>query len=124
MMLWREKSTEQIRVKAFLQTLQKWESGGFISSDVWSNIGNYVDSDAVASASSAITRDDNHDEKMYSDESSDERLLSCVARYLLDSRALHFTIEVLGLPAKSYQRKEVSIPDYKHLMKFQVGYTN
>ena len=31
MMLWREKFTEQIPVKAFLQKLKEWESGGFIT---------------------------------------------------------------------------------------------
>ena len=123
-MLWREKFTEQIPVKAFLQTLKEWESGGFIKSDVWSNIGNYVDSDAVTSALSVVTQYDNHDEKMYSDDPSDDRLLSCVARYVLDSRALHFTIEVLGLPAITYQMQEHEIPDDKHLMKFRVGCTN
>ena len=124
MIHWREKFTEQIRVKAFLRKLKEWDSGGFINSDVWSNIGNYIDSDAVASASSAITRDDNDDEKMYSDDPSDDRLLSCVARYVVDSRALHFTIDMLGLPASSYHEQEYENPHDKHLMNFEVDYTN
>ena len=123
-MHWREKFTEEIPVKAFLQKVKKWESGGFIASDVWSNMGNYVDSDAVTSALSTVTQDDNDDEKKYSDDPSVDRLLSCVARYVLDSRALHFTIEVLGLSADTYQRKENYIPDDKHLMKFEVCYKN
>ena len=123
-MHWHQKFTEQIRVKAFLQILKEWESGGFITSDVWSDVGNYVDSDAVASALSAITQDDNDDEKMYSDDLSDDRLLSCVARYVLDSRALHFTIEVLGLTADIYQEKEDRNPYDKLLMKFQVCHAN
>ena len=124
MMLWREKFAEQIPVKAFLQILKEWESGGFITSDVWSDVGNYVDSDAVASALSAITQDGNDDEKMYSDDLSDERLFSCVARYVVESRTLHFAIDVMGLTAHSYQKKESNIPDDKHLMKFQVCYMN
>ena len=124
MMRWRKKFTEQIPVKAFLQKLKEWESSGFITSDVWSNMGNFVDSDAVASALKAVIQDDNHDEKMYSVDPYDDRLLSCVAPYVLDSRAFHFTIEMLGLPADSYRGKERDIPDDKHLMKFQVGYTN
>ena len=122
-MHWHQKFTEQIRVKAFLQILKEWESGGFITSDVWSDVGNYVDSDAVASALSAITQDDNDDEKMYSDDPSDDRLFSCVARYVVEFRALHFTIDILGLSADIYRRKESYIPDDKHLMKFQVGHT-
>ena len=123
MMLWRQKFTEQIRVKTFLQKLKEWESGGFITSDVWSEMGNIVDSDTLSSAMSAITQDDSDDEKMYSEDPSNDRLLSCVARYVVDSRALHFTIEVLGLSAKSYQKKEDKNADDKHLMKFQVGHT-
>ena len=121
---YREKFTEQIRGKRFLQKLKEWESGGFITSDVWSNIGNIVDSDVVASALSAETQDDNDDEKMYSDDLSDDRLLSCVARYVVDSRALHFTIDMLGLSAGRYRYKEDDHRDDKHLMKFRVGYTN
>ena len=120
MMRWRKKFTEQIRVKKFLQKLKKWESGGFITSDVWSEIGNIVDSNAVASALSAITQDDNDDEKMCSEDPSDDRLFSCVARYVLDSRALHFTIEMLGWPVHSYQVQEDANPNEKHLMKFRV----
>ena len=43
-----------------------------------------------------------------------------MARYVVDSRALHFTIEVLKLPAKSYQDKEDKNADDKHLIKCQV----
>ena len=123
-MRWRKKFTEQIRVKAFLHRLKEWESGGFITSNVWSNMGNIVDSDAIASDLSAVTQDDNHDEEKYSDDLSDERLLSYVARYVVDSRALHFTIDMLGLPADSYQQKEFGNPDDKHIVKFQVCYKN
>ena len=124
MMCFREKFTEQIPVKAFLQKLKEWESGGFISSDVWSNMGNYVDSDVVTSALSAITQDHNGYEEKYSDDPSDDRLLSCVARYVKDSRALHFAIDVLGLSAESYRFHEDANPDRKHLMKFRVCYKN
>ena len=103
MMCWRKKFTKQMQVKTFLQKLKEWESGGFISSDVWSDIKNYVDSDVIASASSAMTRDDNDDEKKHLDDPSDDRLFSGVARYVVDSRAFHFTIDMLGLPATSYQ---------------------
>ena len=123
MMRWREKFTEQIRLKVFLQKLKEWQSGGFITSDVWFDIGNLVDSDSVASALSAVTQHDKSYEKKYSDEFSDDRLLSCVARYIVDSRVLHFTIDVLGLRAGSYQVEEKRKPDDKHLIKFKVGYT-
>ena len=119
MMVWREKFTEQIRVKVFLQKLKAWESSGFITSDVWSEMGYIVDSDAVSSVLSVIIQDDNDEEKS-SENPSVDGLLSCVARYVLDSRALHFTIEVLGLPADIYQAKENKNPDDKHLKNFKV----
>ena len=123
MMRWRNKFTEQIGVKMFLQKLREYESGGFIASDVWSDIRNYVDSDTVASTSNTIAQVDNNEEREHSDEPSSHRLLSCVARYVLDSRAFHFAIEVLGLPAYSYQVEENKNPDDKHLMKFEVCHT-
>ena len=118
-MLWFESFTEKMTVKMFLQKLKQWEHCGFITSDVWSHIGNYVDSDAVASTSSASTRDDHDD-----DESpSVDRLLSCVARYVADSRTLQFTIDLLGLSSFRYRAIERGNPDNSHLVKFKVCYS-
>ena len=117
MNLWLGSLMEKMTVKAFLENLKEWESGGFISSDVWSDMESYVDSDAVASALSAVTMHYNDEEKK---DLADYRFFSCVARYVVDSRVLHFTIDVLGLPAKKYQDKERRVPDQNHLMKFQV----
>ena len=86
-------------------------------------MGNLVDSDAVASALSAVTQDDNGYEEKYSDDPSNDGLLSCVARYIVDSRAFHFNIEMLGLPFKFYQDIEDDYPDDKHLIKFLVCHT-
>ena len=101
--------------------MKNWESTGFISSDVWSNMDSIIDYDTIKSAVNALTTDDNKDDKLSSDDRSDGRLLSCVARYITDSRALFFVVDKLALPAHIYRNIERDARDDKHLMKFQVG---
>ena len=94
----------------------------FISSDVWSNMDSIIDYDTIKSAVNAPTTDDKKDDTLSSEDKSDDRLLSCVARYIIDSRALFFTVDMLALPAHIYKNIEYDTRDDKHLMKFKVCY--
>ena len=104
----------------FLQYVKKWESTGFITSDVWSNIDSIIDIQAIDSAVSSTTMGDTKDDALCLEDRSDGRLLSCVARYIIDSRALHFTVDMLALHVNVYLSHENIVQDDKHRMNFEV----
>ena len=109
-------------VRMLLQYMKNWESTGFIASDVWSNIDYIIDFHTIKSAVSVPTMTDKKDDILSSEDRSDDRLLSCVARYIIDSRALFFAVDKLALPAHIYKSIERDTRDDKHLMKFKVCY--
>ena len=120
MIHWFEIFRDCMTVKMFLQYVKKWESSGFINSDVWADIDSIIDLATVNSAVRDPTAGDTKDDTLSSEDKSDDRLLSCVARYIIDSRALHFTVDILALDVHVYLQEESNVPDDKHLMKFKV----
>ena len=120
MMRWYKLHTEGITVKMFLQMLKKWKNAGFITSDVWSNLGDMIDSHTIELAVSVFPQDNKDDRKLSLEDDPDGRILGCVAHYMLDSRTLHFAVDMLRLPAGHYSKIENDLQDDKHLMNLTV----
>ena len=120
MMRWDKLHPEGITVKLFLQMLKKWESAGFIASDVWSNLDDMINSDNIESAVCNILQESKENDKLSPEHNPDARLLGCVARYVLESRALHFALDMLALPLGIYSEVEYDLKDDKDLMNLMV----
>ena len=96
---------EGIPVKLFLQKLKTWETACFINSDVWSDMKDIVESEAI-------------NRVIYH---TMMRLLSCVAQYVVISNGLYLTVDMLRLPANRYRIAETDHGDDKHLIHFIVS---
>ena len=117
---WYKLHKEGIVVITFLQMLKKWEAAGFINDDIWSNLDDMIDSHTIESAVIFPTQDNKDNGKLSLEDYPDDGLFSCVARHVLDSRTLHFAVDMLGLRAKTYSEIEDDLQDDKHLMNLKV----
>ena len=97
-------------VEGFLKRLKNWEHAGFIKSDVWSNMGDIVDSDVRRSieAGDSISMPDEL-ERLTEDDIITDGVLSCVSRYMVASRKLQFALEIFRLVyAQVVKKRHVS----------------
>ena len=116
---WYTLHKEGVMVKTFLEMLKKWEAAGFINGDIWLNLNDMIDSHTIESAVYDFSQDNKDNRKLSPEDYPDGRVLGCVAPYVLDSRTLHFAVDMLGLPAESYSNIE-DLQDDKHLMNLMV----
>ena len=119
-MSWYKLHQEGITVKSFLQMLKKWETAGFIESDVWSNLDDMINSHNIESAVCDFSQNSKENDKLSQEDDPDARLLSCVADNVLESRTLHFTVDMLALPLETYSEVEYDLKDDKDLMNLTV----
>ena len=103
-----EHCTEGVTTESFLKRLKKWEHAGFIHSDVWSNMDDIVDPDAIKIDDSISTVDGF--EKLTQDDTITDQLLSLVSRYIVASRRLQFALEILRLEYQPVKKRQVFGP--------------
>ena len=97
-----EHCTGGITTETFLRILKNWECAGFIRNNVWSDMGDIVDSDTRRSIETGdnISKEDEF-VNLTEDDTITDRVLSCASRSIVASRKLQFVLEILRL--KYYQ---------------------
>ena len=112
-----------ITTETFLRNLKKWEHSGFISGDVWSNLGDIVDSETIKIDFSVSIKDEF--EKLREDDKVTERVLSCVSRHMqVTSRLPQFALEILRLKYEQYEKANLIaiavIPEFEMIANLKV----